>query len=211
MQGGKIQSGFTLIELLIVVLIIAILAAIAAPNFLEFQTRAKVSRVKSDTRSIVTALEAYYVDNNVYPHLRLYQEAGRQYNRGGIYSVVDLTTPIAYLSSVNIVDPFQPPTEANALGDIGSEAAGEISRTLVYLNIMLYARVNNLPHSRAKYAILSYAPDKVRGPIPGRGITYNADYCEDIETNFWYAAAKYDPTNGTVSGGDILYYQGKGF
>src|SRR5215210_3826948 len=60
-------EGFTLIELLIVVAIIAILAAIAVPNFLEAQTRSKVSRVKADQRSLATAIEAYYVDNNSYP------------------------------------------------------------------------------------------------------------------------------------------------
>ena len=53
------KRGFTLIELLIVVAIIAILAAIAVPNFLEAQVRAKVSRGKSDMRSVVTALEAH--------------------------------------------------------------------------------------------------------------------------------------------------------
>jgi len=59
-------KGFTLIELLIVVAIIAILAAIAVPNFLEAQVRAKVSRAKTDMRTIATGLEAYFVDNNTY-------------------------------------------------------------------------------------------------------------------------------------------------
>jgi prepilin-type N-terminal cleavage/methylation domain-containing protein len=59
--------GFTLIELLIVVAIIAILAAIAVPNFLEAQVRAKVSRARTDMRSLAMAVEAYYVDNNIYP------------------------------------------------------------------------------------------------------------------------------------------------
>ena len=61
------QNAFTLIELLIVVAIIAILAAIAVPNFLEAQTRAKVARVRSDQRTLATALETYNLDNNGYP------------------------------------------------------------------------------------------------------------------------------------------------
>ena len=64
MSGMK--RGFTLIELLIVVAIIAILAAIAVPNFLEAQTRSKVARIKADQRSVATALEAYHVDGNKY-------------------------------------------------------------------------------------------------------------------------------------------------
>ena len=66
-KSQKQKSAFTLIELLIVVLIIAILAAIAVPNFLEFQTRAKVSRVQSDLRALSIGMEAYQVDNGIYP------------------------------------------------------------------------------------------------------------------------------------------------
>ncbi len=61
------KKAFTLIELLIVVAIIAILAAIAVPNFLEAQTRAKIARVLSDQRTYATALETYQIDNSTYP------------------------------------------------------------------------------------------------------------------------------------------------
>ena len=58
------RRAFTLIELLIVVAIIGILAAMAVPNFLNAQVRAKIGRVYADLRSIQTALEMYTIDNN---------------------------------------------------------------------------------------------------------------------------------------------------
>jgi prepilin-type N-terminal cleavage/methylation domain-containing protein len=61
-----LKKAFTLIELLIVVAIIAILAAIAVPNFLEAQTRAKVARVVSDMRTYSTALGTYQIDSSTY-------------------------------------------------------------------------------------------------------------------------------------------------
>lgn len=51
--------GFTLIELLIVIAIILILIAIALPNFLEAQERARVTRAKGNLRSMETAVMAF--------------------------------------------------------------------------------------------------------------------------------------------------------
>jgi general secretion pathway protein G len=63
----KRESGFTLIELLIVIAIIGILAAIAIPNLLNAVQRGKQKRSMSDMRTLATAIEAYAVDNNLYP------------------------------------------------------------------------------------------------------------------------------------------------
>lgn len=55
----KRKSGFTLIELLIVIAIILILIAIALPNFLEAQIRARVTKANGELRSLATALFDY--------------------------------------------------------------------------------------------------------------------------------------------------------
>jgi type IV pilus assembly protein PilA len=60
------RGGFTLIELMIVVAIIGILAAIAIPNFLRFQLKAKSSEGKTNLAAIRTAEESYFAEYNVY-------------------------------------------------------------------------------------------------------------------------------------------------
>jgi type IV pilus assembly protein PilA len=62
----KRKGGFTLIELMIVVAIIGILAAIAIPNFLRFQLKAKTSEGKTNLAAIRTAEESYYAEYGIY-------------------------------------------------------------------------------------------------------------------------------------------------
>ncbi|MGC8791414.1 MAG: type II secretion system protein, partial [Desulfurella sp.] len=68
-RGLQKQAGFTLIELLIVIAIIAILAAIAIPQFLKYKQGAYLDSVRSDVKNAVTALEAYQATNGKYPDL----------------------------------------------------------------------------------------------------------------------------------------------
>lgn len=119
----KKLRGFTLIELLIVVAIIAILAAIAVPNFLEAQTRARVARVNADLRTLKTGIESFQVDTNMYP--KCYFENNNNLNPGDLVPEAPdrltfanwakssigsgttkrnftLTTPVAYLQNIPV-------------------------------------------------------------------------------------------------------------
>ena len=60
------DSGFTLIELLVVIIIIAILAAIAIPVFLNQRKKGWDAQAKSDARNLASMEEAYVVDNTNY-------------------------------------------------------------------------------------------------------------------------------------------------
>ena len=207
-------KAITLIELLIVVAIIALLAAIAIPNFLAAQIRAKVARATADLRTMATAIEAYAVDQNRYPPAA--DEKGEPivpYPPVGFGPEVfetrisaSITTPIAYITS-RLNDPFaaQVPDEEDPRIQ---EGPGYHYGTLDYalandgpeggLKFKEYVRMLDGHPNAILYFISSHGPDK--------------DHDDDEVLADPHAAVHYDPTNGTISSGDIVYLgPGHGF
>lgn len=66
MRTHRIARGFTLIELLIVVVVIGVLAAIAAPKFQNTKGKAYASAIKSDLRNVANRQEDFFYYNEFY-------------------------------------------------------------------------------------------------------------------------------------------------
>lgn len=209
-----LKKAFSLIELLIVVAIIAILAAIAVPNFLEAQVRSKVARAQADMRSIATALEAYCVDNKSYPFSVcpdtgydpetenlpvLFQSARDTWPFFGA-----LTTPVAYMTSMPL-DPFAKP--------VGDSLTGGKTCPYFYFSGHGIAKYINSPRNffsqRSVWCLISLGPNLDLDTIPDRH-NYDTYTFYNPKENFhnecnW--GSFYDPTNGSTSEGDIYRYR----
>lgn len=181
-RSTRRTTAFTLIELLIVVGIISILAAIATPNFLEAQIRAKASRAKADMRTVATAMETYHVDNNHYPDTYVLARWERFFC---------LTTPVAYMTTVP-KDPFR---------DENRNEGDPLDWGPRYGCYKLGATPLIGP---TRFAISSDGPDRDEDSVPikaypGFSKELMTGQVTDFESFMWY-----DATNGTVSSGDIF-------
>jgi len=206
------NKAFTLIELLIVVAIIAILAAIAVPNFLEAQTRAKVSRVRADMRTSATALETYHIDNSTYPFQNPQGRALRV-TAGQPYVLELLSTPVAYLTGEGAYfDPFKGTKIYNQadLSNVGN-APADPNGLKIFQFYRYFAR-NEVTAAiggrdgdpKPKWYIIGSAGpdgyyDNMNDPLSS-GIAQNDTAAARA---FLYNKTIYDATNGTVSGGSL--------
>lgn len=191
--------AFTLIELLIVVAIIAILAAIAVPNFLDAQVRAKVSREKSEMRTIATALEMYAIDQGDYPpHGENVSVGGGtgpatypayQAGLGTIEFVPPvLTTPVAYLVTY-LDDPFLRQEDTIFTESYGYILSSLMRDILLFKDISpaINAKAIAIPEFHGAWRLYAAGPDTDKGDVK--------------------RPMPYDPSNGTVSDGDIIRSQ----
>ncbi|MBN2328695.1 MAG: type II secretion system protein [Candidatus Omnitrophica bacterium] len=170
------KGAFTLIELLIVVAIIGILAAMAAPNFLNAQIRAKISRAQSDLRTIRQAASLYAADHNEPPPST--HPALGDSTIG--YLRFNITTPTAYLQNGFLPDPF--------VNQRDPDVIAKSEQFYTYQN-MIY----NIPRGSfpirffdvyGNWRACSYGPDRTYFDGP-------------------YGVTVYDPSNGLVSAGNI--------
>lgn len=173
------QAAFTLIELLVVVAIIAILASIAVVNYLEAQTRSKVSAVRNDHRILATALTAYHVDNGQFP-----EDYAETAPNGG-FGQGRLTSPVAYISAIPL----------DVFGGYIDDTSGK--------RIVTYT-LGTAPTIRpSRWMLASSGPNQIDETSPAFDYPgYSPLIWENPASGYRYI--RYDPTNGTVSAGDII-------
>lgn len=205
------QGGFTLIELLAVVGILSILAAIALPNFQDARDRAKVARVKADLRAVATGLEAYRADATHYPPTPYCMVLASP----DVLRVLpqSLSTPVAYLTSVDVFDDLPPvrlagwqsrgvdtgrPFPYGPDPDFPTEAGGCATAGRRYY----YCSNRDPRRSAASRAELDAAI-----PAEGEWVIASLGFVGLRAFDRQGAMVVYDPTNGTVSDGNVTRFQ----
>jgi len=195
------RKAFTLIELLAVVAILGLLAVIAVPQYLKADVRSRISQSATDMRSIAQALEAYKIDQKQYPmDFQFYQLGpGSHFDPFSYLPLGRLTTPVAYLIALpRDAFKYEYGVWDGGQWDFGYKA------DLMWRNYVLpTAQINPDARLDKHWALFSPGPNQRSNNGPW------AMFGEEILNSTGPFAGGgpgclYDPTNGTVSAGDIV-------
>jgi prepilin-type N-terminal cleavage/methylation domain-containing protein len=127
----KKRGGFTLVEIMIVVAIIALLAAIAVPNFLRARKRSQATRMLEDLRMLNNAVDQYTIDNN--------KAAGQSYGWPDLKNYIKTGTQLYDAFSVDgteCVDMFGNPYCTTSVIDAPDPNTGDVCLNLATFNTL---------------------------------------------------------------------------
>jgi len=199
------KKGFTLIELLIVIAIILILIAIALPNFLEAQIRARVTKAKGDLRTLATAFETYYQDWQQYPP----QHDPNDNSQKGLWQI---TSPLKYLAAIP-QDPFAE-AGSSTIDPVAGEIGWEVASTAATPRQALLSRIKQYGMAQIQaYHIASHGPNQ-NDDFNNNDrwvwcIAPPGNPCDPSSTSGGDGFMTYAPTNGTKSSGEIYQLGGE--
>lgn len=223
---GRPTRAFTLIELLIVIAIILILIAIALPNFLEAQVRAKVTKAAGDMRALGQAVESFRIDHS-FLLIDMWDDntpIGAEYllttppfkdiadpspNTRLMFDVMaPLTSPVQYIGEIP-QDPLlhDPPKDF-------ARSTNWISRTDTYTYFDRDPRIpdtrwtddHNLAFFWPNYHTYGdYRLSDGEFGFMGSGPDYKVNQSQSRETP---RGMPYSPTNGTKSNGQLIWRSG---
>ena len=192
-------------QFIVLGILVVVLVAAATPNFLEAQIRQRTARAYANLATIAGALEAYRVDYDHYPGDGAqycwdgYQGPGTYPYNTYWYPPYTLTTPVAYLTGEDMIEPFREDATVSAL-----------FKRIRYTYVdMTWGTAGTRPSPSTYYPFLKswygswylYAtgPDETYGPYYP-----NSSY---PGTKYPQLLLPYDPTNGLNTAGDILRSQ----
>lgn len=185
------RRGFNYRDLLCVFALITMLAVFAIPSLLNAYTRRNVYQAKVQLRDTYVTLERYAIDNCCYPpaadqlgHMVSWQvpsSTDKYFHYSCGYLSKTLTTPFAYADSLSF-DPFGPKNKP-----VPARTFPYAARSCSY-----WILISRGPDRDVDMEVKDYVLDPINGEI-----LYFA-------SNYYGLYVEYDPTNGTISNGDIF-------